>query len=85
MVVNAEKRLKRGKKKMLAGSVRSGDGGRYKGGLAVSSASLKGRRQDPYDRNQWTSTHHFHVPYGTQVRNASLVHIFQWRSFLKIF
>lgn len=42
--------------------------------VAASSASLRGRRhdrQDPYDRNKWVSSQHFHVPYGTQPRHAS--------------
>jgi len=42
--------------------------------VAASSASLRGRRHerhDPYDRQKWTSTQHFHIPYGTQPRHAT--------------
>ena len=40
--------------------------------VAASAVSLRGRRfEDPYDRNQWTSTQHFHVPLGTRPRHAS--------------
>jgi len=42
--------------------------------VAASSASLRGRRherQDPYDKQKWSSTQHFHIPYGTQPRHAT--------------
>ena len=40
--------------------------------VAASAISLSGRRfEDPYDRNKWTSTQHFHVPLGTRPRHAS--------------
>lgn len=40
--------------------------------VAASAVSLRGRRfEDPYDRNKWTSTQHFHVPLGTRPRHAS--------------
>ena len=40
--------------------------------VAVSSTSLRGHRfDDPYDKSQWVSTQHFHVPLGTRPRHAS--------------
>ena len=40
--------------------------------MAASAVSLRGRRfEDPYDRNKWTSTQHFHLPLGTRPRHAS--------------
>ena len=40
--------------------------------VAASAVSLRGRKlEDPYDRNKWTSTQHFHVPLGTRPRHAS--------------
>ena len=40
--------------------------------VASSAVSLRCRRfEDPYDRNKWTSTQHFHLPLGTRPRHAS--------------
>ena len=40
--------------------------------VAASSMSLRGRKyEDPYDKNKWTSTQHFHLPLGTRPRHAS--------------
>jgi len=49
----------------------------YRGNLGVSVSSLRGRRQEPYDRQQWVSNQHFHIPQGTQRYQSSIP---RWKS-----